>query len=383
MLQETQPCQPSSVEDSETYSVNSSTTSTTHFLLNNKRLLLTYSGSCDKVILANKLLSLAPCQYLKIATEKGMSTGAPYDHTHAAVEFVNPFRTTNPRAFDFKEPTEQAITSLLHPNIRRITTFTHWHRVQEYLSKDDPSPYIWSRDGPDDDAVTVSSMAASEAGRTKKGVAGKRQKPTTWLDELLEVPTLADALRLGPISAALATCQVFDRLHEKPVSPPSEPLRSWQADIVKEAENSHDPRLINWIWDPVGGEGKSFLGRWLVGHYPHDWTMFKSLGATRDMSTIWKGLVDRGYEGRFTYVDLPRAAQIKDFYPSLEDMSDGCCTATKYAGKTIHFKPQSIWVAANFLPDLEKMSKDRWRVRALDKGSLRTLTLSEVLRYLA
>lgn len=348
------------------------------FRLQNARLLLTYSEHVDKQLLFNKLNSLMSLKEILICWETG-ATG--HQHSHCLVEFSRPIRTRNQAIFDL---------SGLHPNIRVVRTNLHWRRAQDYCRKQDTDPLYWTNQlGANGD---LRGRAGSDSGSTTgsiRGADGSEAAPSVvgeeahWLDRITGAPTLVDALRGQSLRDAVATITIFERLQKQfiPVPVDEEPTE-WQREFILVAEINHDPRLIHWIWDPVGGHGKSWLARHLVAKWPNDWTILKNLGNQRDSATVIKNIIDSGFRGRHAWVDLPRGACIKDFYPALEDISDGCVTTLKYQGKTVMFEPMCIYVGANFLPDLDKMSEDRWRVYALDAGKLRALTLSEARAFL-
>lgn len=348
------------------------------FRLQNARLLLTYSEQCDKQLLMDKLNSLQPLKEILIAWETG-ATG--HKHTHCLVEFSRQVRTRKSTIFDCLG---------LHPNIRAIRTNLHWQRAQRYLRKDDTDPLHWTsrlgangdHRGPGSDSGNSQSDVRSQYGSAcTPSVVGDEE--THWLDRIIEAPTLVDALRGQSLRDASATIAVFERLQKVVVPVPIDDEPSpWQTELIRIAAEHHNPRLITWVWDPVGGHGKSWLARHLVQKWPEDWTILKNLGNQRDSATVMKNVIDSGFRGAHAWVDLPRGACIKDFYPALEDISDGCVTTLKYQGKTVLFNPMCIYVGANFLPELGKMSEDRWRIYALDAGKLRALTLSEARAFL-
>ena len=64
-----------------------------------------------------------------------------------------------------------------------------------------------------------------------------------------------------------------------------------------------------------------------------------------------------------------------DLYRILEDFKDGQATASKYDNDNIHFKTLNIVVIfSNQLPNIKKLSKDRWVIFEIKQNELNYIT---------
>lgn len=289
-------------------------------------------------------------------------TGATgYEHTHLVIQYLSPIQTTNPRFFDFPLSTETSVENL-HPNIVTIASDTHWRNACRYVEKDDRDAFRY------DDAPAETA---------------DQQREEHWFEKLRDAETLEAAIRGVDLRSAPAALMVFDRINKRPRlggNPPT--LYGWQAQLVA---MPRDPRQITWIYDQEGGCGKSFLARFLNQWHEDEWMTLACAPSQRDLSCLVKAKVDKGWNGNSCLLDLPRAYCLRDMYPTLEDLSNGAFTSVKYVGSTFTTDPLRVVVFANFLPDLDKMSMDRWNIFELYKkdanranAELRTLTLQEV-----
>lgn len=334
---------------------------TPRFRLSTRRVMLTYKGHLSKESLGSFLKTkVTTAIHIKIAHETGR-TG--YQHSHALVRSSLPMTTTNQRWFDYRLETGEEI----HPNISPITTDLHWNRACSYVEKEDPDCWTF-----DDRGSETANDGAHET--------------DDWLSKIMGAESLEDALRSADIRTASSVIAIYEKLNKKPRiggGPPE--LHGWQEQVVN---MSLDPRHITWIYDLDGGKGKSFLTRYLNQWKQEEWMTLACAPTQRDLSSLVQGATEKGWNGSKVLLDLPRAYQCRDMYPGLEDLSNGHFTTVKYVGRTFTTNPLCVVVCANFLPDLKKMSMDRWRVMELrypmDKqpspvnAELRTLTLAEV-----
>ena len=58
-------------------------------------------------------------------------------------------------------------------------------------------------------------------------------------------------------------------------------------------------------------------------------------------------------------------------YTVLESIKDGCATASKFNSEVVRFKsPNVVVVFSNSTPDIQQLSKDRWKVYCITKEGL-------------
>jgi len=127
-------------------------------------------------------------------------------------------------------------------------------------------------------------------------------------------------------------------------------------DIVE--SNKIDNRKINWIYDKDGGKGKSTISNYLQ--------MYKNAyiitgGKQADIYRHYNN-------NKVVIYDLPRdyTEANESIYATMECFKNGYILDTKYEGQKKRFIPPHIFVFSNQLPNMEKLSKDRWNIIDLD-----------------
>ncbi len=139
-------------------------------------------------------------------------------------------------------------------------------------------------------------------------------------------------------------------------------LYKWQLEIVNLAESIPDDRKIYWYWSDKGGIGKSALVKHLVMN--NDAILIG--GSWRDAYYAIAQRVDKDKEVELLIFDLPRSQGNKISYTAIEGIKNGCFFSAKYESEMCVFNTPHIIVMANFTPDREFLSEDRWEVKCLD-----------------
>jgi len=137
-------------------------------------------------------------------------------------------------------------------------------------------------------------------------------------------------------------------------------LYDWQRTLLTELSGQPDMRSIVWYADFEGGCGKTAFARYLVHHIQH--TLFVSSGSAKD---ICYQVIKSTWDPKIIVFNLPRSAEGAMSYSSLESCKDGLIFSGKYEGGCKLFPPPHVIVFANFMPDLAKLSMDRWVIRQL------------------
>lgn len=127
----------------------------------------------------------------------------------------------------------------------------------------------------------------------------------------------------------------------------------WQAELEERLTGEPDPRKVLWIYDPEGGKGKSEMYSRLVegGAFP------MAMGRYPDMAYS----VPLGGARTFVF-NLARQKQVSILYNFLEDLKDGSVHSTKYVPVYKRFSRPHVVVFANYEPDYQQMSSDRFEV---------------------
>lgn len=296
----------------------------------NRRVLLTYKTHLDKddfVIWLEDKIGFKTT-FIRLAHESG-DTAVGYPHTHVVIDFGKSFRTKDMLYFNYLN---------IHPHIRVLKSAKALHDAKLYIAKEDPE---------NKDLIEIKTPMA---------------------ERIWEKENLQDALReIRFPSEAPGMIALFKaKAAEAPTIPEWRlPKQNWQLEFMekfKYPSNEENCRKVFWLFDTIGGCGKSAVADYLAITKPKDWFTTGAFGAARDASTILMSAIDKGWSGHGIIIDLPRQAQNHEgFYTVLEDLKNGRITATKYAGSVSYLKriPHVI-VFANWKPAFWKLSKDRW-----------------------
>lgn len=139
--------------------------------------------------------------------------------------------------------------------------------------------------------------------------------------------------------------------------------KEWQQNILNIINTPPDDRTINWIYDPIGNTGKSYLARYLM--LTHDIILCD--GKATDVFNQLKTFIDEHPDKDPTIVilDVPRHSFEYINYGMLEKLKNGFLYSGKYEGGQLIFEPPHVFVFANEEPDYSKFSEDRWNVMCL------------------
>lgn len=320
---------------------NTTTDSTVgKFRLAQKRILLGYATQIEKTLLLNHLQALGgETITCLIAHETGKKTGVDYPHTHVAVEYKKPINTQNARFFDIKVGEKN-----LHPHIRKVRpTDEDWFRVCAYVCKED------------------------------KELLEKRfqytLKSKTLSDQINSFDTEADMLNAlcRKPSDAPGLVLLWQKLHINKVTPGKEWIPHGWANTIEQRlkkEKDEDDRSVIWIFDKFGRSGKSQFVRGYQRKYGKASVIkFGGLSRAQDMAYLFVQEITKFPKARVLLVDLPRQQQTYEgMYALFEGICNGCITSGKYQSSTIDFNPIQIVITANFLPNVNQMTMDRWEI---------------------
>lgn len=136
-----------------------------------------------------------------------------------------------------------------------------------------------------------------------------------------------------------------------------EPNRRWQLDLLDIIQlKCDDNRTIHWLWEPIGKVGKTQFCKWCA----------VELGAT-----ILKGgaLKDIAFSipdnPKIIIFDLPRTMEERVNYDAIESCKDGMIFSAKYESKMKIFNSPHVVILANFAPEYDCLSLDRWKVQRI------------------
>lgn len=151
--------------------------------------------------------------------------------------------------------------------------------------------------------------------------------------------------------------EYYDALeHHKPYD--------WQKEVIDIVSKKPDDRKVYWYWEPKGNKGKSALAKHLAIHYGAT----KMEGCRKDCYFSLMKKMEKVEEEAFpstVIFDIPRCDGNKINYNVIEDIKNGYVFSSKYESSDMVLPPMHVIVFANFEPDIEKLSEDRWIIRKL------------------
>lgn len=133
-------------------------------------------------------------------------------------------------------------------------------------------------------------------------------------------------------------------------------MRQWQQEVHTDLHAQPD-RKVTWVGDLVGGAGKSLLAGYMEAV---DGAFVVGGGKYADIAHSWR-------LQSIVVCDFPREMEERVPYGLLEQFKNGRVFSGKYQSKNKLTRPCKILVLANFFPETEKMSKDRWDIREIKK----------------
>lgn len=148
--------------------------------------------------------------------------------------------------------------------------------------------------------------------------------------------------------------------------------RDWQKKVIDIIEGPFNDRHIIWIYDFVGGSGKTVLANYLV--------------FLKKAYYIRGGKADnikyRYNNQPLVIFDYARGNLKKFNYSLIEEFKDGTIDSHKYHGARKGNPKTNVLVFSNERPDTSRLSHDRWRLIALNPP-FTTLDSVEVKQPLA
>lgn len=153
---------------------------------------------------------------------------------------------------------------------------------------------------------------------------------------------------------------------QQPVRDPlrGKTLYDWQLAVKTKCLEQADERTINWIWEPEGNTGKTALIKHLLISMGKRATLVG--GGAKDavyavFSLAWKPEV--------VFFNLTRSQESFVSYQAIESLKDGVCASSKYESGMLLMNCPHIFIFANFEPEREKLSADRWVVTRVGEAT--------------
>jgi len=134
-------------------------------------------------------------------------------------------------------------------------------------------------------------------------------------------------------------------------------LRPFQKSLENLLLEEPDDRGIIWVCDEAGNKGKSAFCRYLIKK--HD-ALYLTEGKKSDLlNIVYNYVINKDLN--IVLVDVPRSNK-NISYKTLEEVKNGIICNTKYETGTHLINAPHIIVFANFYPDVDQFTSDRWNI---------------------
>lgn len=141
-------------------------------------------------------------------------------------------------------------------------------------------------------------------------------------------------------------------------------LRPFQEDIIKSADE-FNARTINLIVCVEGNKGKSVIAS-LCELFKNGIDLPPCNDAEKLIASLCNICVKRNLRNPSpVFIDLPRAmekSRLHGVITAIEQIKKGKLYDLRYQYKTWWIDSPAIWVFSNHLPDLDLLSRDRWKL---------------------
>lgn len=150
-------------------------------------------------------------------------------------------------------------------------------------------------------------------------------------------------------------------------------LRPWQRRLEEALAQAPDSREILWVWDEDGNTGKTAMAKYLVNQGETLYVNGQSKDIKSAVASWFNPPAGRAAGGDLRTVVMGLARQTASSgvsYKALEEIKDGLFFSGKYESGMVMMATPHVVVFANFPPQLDALSPDRWRVVCLDTDPL-------------
>jgi len=131
-------------------------------------------------------------------------------------------------------------------------------------------------------------------------------------------------------------------------------LKPWQAKLVSILNTKPDTRTVHWYYDIKGNKGKSWLCKYLKYKYPNDCALLTN-GKSTDIAHMYNC-------EPIAIFDFARSNEERINYQIIEQVKDGKVFSPKYDSHTKVCACPHVVCFANFKPNVDALSEDRWKI---------------------
>lgn len=285
----------------------------------------TINNYSDSMICALKGLHPGKARYIIYGKEKG-ANGTP--HLQGYIQFINRQRLT---AVKKMPPFDKAH---LEPMMARDP-----EQASSYCKKDGDFTEIgeMDRQGQRKDILTL-----AEQFRKERSFTNLKDQPAWYQFQNI----IQKQVEKEDLERHFEEQKAAIRVHR---------LKVWQANITEVLLGPVNPRTIHWIYDIEGNTGKSWFSRWLV-------LLLKALrlenGKNADIKHAYNGQ-------KIVVFDFARTICDRVNYEVIESIKNGIFFSSKYNSSMKVFNSPHVLCLANFRPQEDKLSADRWDIQEI------------------
>lgn len=138
-------------------------------------------------------------------------------------------------------------------------------------------------------------------------------------------------------------------------------MYGYQKEVIELIKKEADERTINWYWEPEGNVGKSALTKHILMKH-------QAIMVTGKGNDIKHGIAEyilKHGEVDVVIMDFERSLEEYVNYSAIEQIKNGCFFSGKYESSQVIFNSPHIIIFANFPPDENKLSRDRWNIKKI------------------
>lgn len=139
-------------------------------------------------------------------------------------------------------------------------------------------------------------------------------------------------------------------------------FRPWQQQVWDKYRGVPEKRKIHWLWESTGNTGKTSLAK----HMCLQGDTIYVCGKAADVKCAIAKWVGDHKPLRAIVWDLPRTAQGYVSYAGLEEVKNGIFFNGKYESGMVLYNTCHVFVFANFEPDTNALSADRWDIHNIN-----------------
>lgn len=140
-------------------------------------------------------------------------------------------------------------------------------------------------------------------------------------------------------------------------------LYPWQKELLDIIDEEPSERTIYWRWENTGNTGKSSFCKYLC--VKKDALILSGKGADMKYGIV-KYYEKKGEYPKLIILDIPRSCENYISWTGIEEVKNACFFSPKYEGSMIVGNCPHLIVMANFHPNMNKISMDRWDIKNIE-----------------